>query len=137
MTDVRPARAADRPALRALQSTLPEAAPALLDAAFEGPPAEALVATDAGGPVGYALVVPGESVYLAELVVAPGHRGAGHGSALLSAVRERYDGDELRTVARADDERARSFYEDHGFRVVERHPDRFEDAAGVLLVRDP
>jgi len=137
MTTVRPARPVDLPALRALQSELSETAPSLLESALDGGPAAALVAIEFGWPVGYALVVPGTGVYLAELVVAPAHRDGGHGTALLSAVVDRFDGDELRTVARADDERARSFYGSLGFRVAERLPDRFENSDGVLLARDP
>jgi ribosomal-protein-alanine N-acetyltransferase len=132
---VRPPRPAEAPTLRALQATLPEPAPELLDAALGGGPADVLVVTtpDADAPVGYALLVPGEAVYLAELAVAPAHRGEGHGSALLSAVSER--GGEVRTVARSADERALSFYRRHGFAVVERLPDRFEGGDGLLLRR--
>lgn len=132
MTSVRPATAADRPRLRAIQAALAEPTPDLLDAAFDGDALDVLVATDDGEPVGYALVVPGpEHAYLAELAVAPGHREAGNGSALLDAV-----GGPVRVVVRAGDECARRFYEGRGFRVDERLADRFENDDGLLLVRD-
>ncbi|MFB6281851.1 MAG: GNAT family N-acetyltransferase [Haloferacaceae archaeon] len=51
---VRPARAADRPALRRLQAHLPEPAPRLLAA---GLAAGGVLVADAGRPVGYLLAV--------------------------------------------------------------------------------
>ncbi|MFB6172373.1 MAG: GNAT family N-acetyltransferase [Haloarculaceae archaeon] len=132
---VRPATPADRDRLAAVQATLAEPAPDLLAAALDGDALTALVVTDGGVVVGYALVVPGpQAAYLAELVVAPAHRGEGHGSALLSAVLDRAG--TVRVVVRAADERARRFYEARGFEVRERLPDRFAAGDGLLLVRD-
>lgn len=117
----------------------------------------ALVATDraaAGGtdgpsglrpePVGYALfTADGETVYVAELAVAPGRRRRGHGRRLLAAVAARNpDHAALRLTTRADNERARAFYESVGFREARRLPDHYDGtegdgpADGVLLVRD-
>ena len=86
-------------------------------------------------PVGYALAVGSRPTHLAELAVAPGHRNAGHGSALLTAILDECE--ECRLTARADDERARRFYERHGFRVEEYLPNHYEDADGVAMVRQP
>ena len=41
------------------------------------------------------------------------------------------------TAAAADDERARRFYERHGFRVESHLPDHYENADGVAMVRQP
>lgn len=54
MTPVRPARPADRPALRRLQATLPEPAPRLLAYGLD---AGGVLVSDAGRPVGYLLAV--------------------------------------------------------------------------------
>jgi ribosomal-protein-alanine N-acetyltransferase len=110
--------------------------------AVDGPPV-CLVYADSGsgsGPTGYALAVADDDAgYLAELAVADGHRGAGQGSALLAALvdRLRDDGvDTLRVTVRDVDERARSFYESHGFVDRERLPDHYEGCDGRLLERD-
>jgi len=93
-------------------------------------------------PVGYALAVTdGDDAtgYLAELAVEPGSQGEGHGSALLETLVERLRGsgvERLRVTVRVVDERARSFYRDHGFERTERLPDRYESGDGLLLERD-
>jgi ribosomal-protein-alanine N-acetyltransferase len=152
---VREATPEDLPRLRAIQTVvLAEPWPELLAIGVDGPPL-CLVYADPD-PVGYALAIVDGSeaggdgtdsrddgperggAYLAELAVAEGHRGEGRGSALLSALvsrlRERGVG-RLRVTVRVSDERARSFYEDHGFAVAERLPDKYEDGDGLLLVR--
>jgi ribosomal-protein-alanine N-acetyltransferase len=114
---IRDAVPADRPALLALQSLLPEPAPEALAAALDGP-GEVLVATgsaadtappstesdpgeaieaattrrapDCERPVGYVFAMPGEDrAYIAELVVAPAHRRQGIASALFTVLFER------------------------------------------------
>jgi ribosomal-protein-alanine N-acetyltransferase len=138
---IRRGERADLPHLRRIQTvTLAEPAPDLLRAAaVDGPPA--LFVADDSGPVGYVVLVAGEVAYLPELAVAPARQGEGVGTALVDAVvtdlRGREDSpDRLRVTARADDRRARGFYESRGFEVVERLPDFFESAAGVAMVRE-
>ncbi|WP_436924870.1 GNAT family N-acetyltransferase [Halosimplex amylolyticum] len=148
MTVVRDGRPDDLPALRAIQETvLAEPWEQLLTVAVDGPPT-LLVATgsetggDAGTPVGYALAVADgddDAGYLAELAVAPGAQGAGHGSALVDALVERLRDAgvaELRVTVREVDERAREFYRDRGFERCERLEAHYESGDGVLLVRE-
>jgi len=148
---VRPARPEDLPRLRAIQTVvLAEPWPELLSVAVDGPPV-CLVYADADrdgpsgrdidpGPTAYALaVVDDDAGYLAELAVADGHRGEGQGSALLAALVDRLQDrgvETLRVTVREVDERARSFYESHGFLDRERLPDHYEDCDGRLLERD-
>ena len=105
----------------------------------------AALAAVAGGDgefdeTGYALAVADdETGYLVELAVAAGHRGQGRGSALLDALVDRFRDrgvTTLRVTVRVVDERARSFYEAHGFEERERLPDHYEDCDGLLLARD-
>jgi len=131
-TRIRTATSTDLPTLLAIQATsLDSPQPALLRAGVDGP-ATVLVTGDV---VGYALALGHDPIYLAELAVAPGYRGAGHGSALLNAVLAR-DG-YCRLTARADDARVRQFYERHDFRVEKRLSDHYGDADGLLMVRQP
>lgn len=128
---LREATPADRPALLAIQAaSLESGRPDLLETAIRGPP---LVLVSGSGPAGYALAIESAPTYLAELAVAPAHRGAGHGSALLRAVLARCE--ECRLTTRADADRTRRFYERHGFRSTERLPGHYGDDDGVLLVR--
>lgn len=152
---VRAARNDDRSRLLAIQAAaFPDPQRTLLRSAVRA--RLALVAVDgpvaSGGgvaapdPVGYALfTADGDSVYVAELAVSPGHRRRGHGARLLAAVAARYpDREQLRLTTRADNEAARSFYASLGFREVEELPGYYGDedadgpdpADGVLLVRD-
>jgi ribosomal protein S18 acetylase RimI-like enzyme len=135
---VRPARPADAPAIRRLQSLLAHPAPALLDAALDpdAPVGSVRVATAEGVPVGYCLVVGpggGAGVHVAEVAVAPAYRRAGLASALFADVFARVDGPVTAVVAAADDD-ARAFYDALGFAVAARLPDRFPDGAGLRLV---
>jgi ribosomal-protein-alanine N-acetyltransferase len=149
---VRDAVASDVPIVRALQSLLPEPVDDLFadglpsgitlvavpDSARAGPDATSggVVTTTGGHPVGY--VHAYDTGYVAELVVAPAHRGRGHGRALLAralaALRSRgVDTAELEVAA--DNDRARSLYESLGFTVVERRPDRYASGDGLRMNR--
>ena len=149
MTTVREARPEDLPRLAAIRAaSLREAPPLLLEVAVRGA-GLVLVATSSGGPdatpgdratpVGYALAMRDEGrevAYLAELAVAPEHRRRGHGSALLSTLVDRVaDHDELRLTTRANDDRARAFYEAAGFERHRELPDHYADGDGVLYGR--
>ena len=130
MTGIRAATPADRPRLLAIQAaSLASNWPELLETAIDG---AGTVLVAGHTPVGYALAVGSQPTHLAELAVAPGHRNAGHGSALLQTVLD--DVDECRLTARADDERARRFYERHGFRVDSFLPNHYEHGDGVAMV---
>ncbi|MFC7228176.1 GNAT family N-acetyltransferase [Salinirubellus salinus] len=131
---IRDATDADLPRLETIRAVaLPDSSARLLAFGVRGP-AVALVAveTPARSPVGYALVLPDEAgrvAYLAELAVAPGHRRRGHGRALLEAAARRVaDHDRLELTTRAADDRARAFYRDAGFDLVERLPAHYETA---------
>lgn len=139
MTDLREGRPADLPRLRTIQTeALTEPWPELLETATRGPPA-LFVLTD-GRPVGYAIVVAesGGVAYVPELAVHPDRQGQGYGSELLAELRRRLSADgyeELRLTVRASDERARNFYDRHGFRQLERLEEHFENGDGLLLAR--
>ncbi|EMA50458.1 GNAT family N-acetyltransferase [Halococcus thailandensis] len=127
---IRSATPADRPRLLAIQSaSLASTWPELLETAITGP---GRVLVSGQTAVGYALAVGSDPTHLAELAVAPGYRNAGHGSALLKAVLD--NDDDCRLTARADDERARRFYERHGFRLDRFLPDHYEHGDGVAMV---
>lgn len=136
---IRPARPTDEDRLRAIQSAaLDEPWVELLDVGIEGAPL-VLVVDHGAGPIAYTLVVPDHpTAYVAELAVAPGMQGEGHGTALLEALlaRLRNEGfEQVRLTARSDDERVRSFYDSFDFTVAEQLPDHYDDGDGVLLVR--
>lgn len=139
MSEIREGRPADLPTLRRIQSTtLAEPSPDVLSAAAEGPLSLYVIVDEE--PLGYAIVVSdGESVgYIPEIAVAPAFQGQSYGSQLLSHLITTFasDGfDQLRLTVRADDDRARSFYDDHGFECRERLPDYFETGDGLMLVR--
>ncbi len=131
MSRIREATPEDLQTLLAIQSVSLESGwPELLETAISGPP---LMLVSGKPPIGYALAIESEPTYLAELAVAPAHRGIGHGSALLTTVLARAD--ECRLTTRADAERARRFYERHGFRVAERLPGHYDGDDGLLFVR--
>ncbi|WP_299263236.1 GNAT family N-acetyltransferase [Halorientalis sp.] len=137
---IRPATTDDLPRLRAIQTAaLAEPWNGLLGPAVEGPPVALAVADEAGEPDGYAIAIPQDTVaYLAELAVAPGYRGEGRGSRLLTALCERLAADGFETLeltVRADDKRARRFYDDHDFVERDRLPGHYEAGDGLLLVR--
>jgi len=137
MTRIRRARPADLPVLRTIQRrALAEPWPGLLEAGVDGPLSAVVV--DVGQPVGYAIVVAGTSAYLPELAVHPDHQNRGHGSALLSTLVDclSHEHAELRVTVRVVDERARTFYERHGFERRDRISDHFESGDGLVLVRE-
>jgi len=140
---IRAATPADGPRLRAIQAaSLPEPWPDLLEPAIEGPPV-VLVADppSAAGPVGYAVAIPdgeGATAYLAEIAVAPDHRGAGHGSRLVEALLDRLAADgfaAVRLTVRESDRRARGFYDRHGFTARSLLARHYESGDGLLLAR--
>lgn len=101
-------------------------------------------------PVAYVLFVPdsigrksgwvgvgGGRIYVAEMVVAPNRRREGYGTTLLSAIVARTSGEtQLSLVVRANDERARSFYKEAGFEVIDELPHYYaEGDTGLLMGR--
>jgi len=167
---IREAVEADRPALLALQSLLPEPAPEALGAALDGP-GVVLVATDGGvenglrdaaddrdrsRPIGYVFAMPSDDrAYVAELVVAPDRRREGIASQLFTRLFDRLaergrqttsdgpsdrersdDGVQLVTLAVSpDNDDAREFYEEWGFREVDRDPEYYDGDPALLLAR--
>ena len=138
---IRAARPADAQTLARLQTLLPEPSPDLLESALDDDTmtlATALVSTaDADTPVAYLLAVPGDAVYVAELVVAPGHRQEGRARALLDACATRVGPDATLTVTVAPgNEAARSCYRACGFEEDGRVPDFFDGGDAVRYRRD-
>ena len=125
---VRAPRDEEAPDVRSLQSLLAHADPALVDAALKGP-FRCQVAVDDGTVVGYVIALPGAETTLSELAVAPAHRRAGHGRALVAAVA----GDAERVVATTPAEAgAIGFYEALGFEVETRLEAFYESGADAL-----
>jgi len=117
---------------------------------------------DAGGdrdcrrPIGYVFAMPSDDrAYVAELVVAPDRRREGVASQLFTRLfdrlgdrgrqttsdgqsdRERSD-DGVRLVTLAvspDNDDAREFYEEWGFRTVDRDPEYYDGDPALLLAR--
>lgn len=136
---IREGRPEDWPRLRRLQAaTLSDPWSELLELSLGEPSLVLVLETDE--PIGYALVVPDDSVgYVAEFAVAPDRQGQGHGSTLMRALFERLRAEGIETVrltARADDERVHDFYRQHGFSVVDEVPDHYDDADGLLFARE-
>lgn len=148
---IRDATPADTPLLESIQrASLASPWPELLNSAVHGGVDCLVATTTTDTPVGYAIFVEGkdadgdarthdrdiedenrsgvhEQCYLAELAVSPHHRRDGYGSSLLETVIERIDADELLLTARVDATTAKAFYETHGFRVIERLPDHYDE----------
>jgi len=136
MTTIRKIRVDDRNRLRRIQeSVLSDPSPDVLTAALNGP-LFGLVALESGTVVGYLLAIVGDRrVYVPELAVAASAQREGHGSRLMSAASDRFrerDRETVRLTARADDTAARHFYEHLGFEAVERVPDNYDDADGII-----
>ena len=128
---IREGRPGDRPTVRRLQAKLPEPAPELLDPAAGG---ELLVTTDDGAVVGYLLWFPGESVYVAELVVHPDYRREGRGRELFRGLFDRLDpGTEVTLRVAVENEAARALYAELGFERVDVDPDAYDDGPGILM----
>lgn len=131
---VRSMRPADEPAVRSLQGHLEYADPKLVTAALEGPFLGLVVETD-GDVAGYAIAFPGRETTLSELVVAPEHRGTGHGRALVEAVAVETSGDGLVVTTPVGEQEAQRFYEALGFEVDERLSGFYGDDDALRLVR--
>lgn len=132
---IRPLRSTDRPAVRSLREHLEYSDADLLDAAIDGP-FLGRVATDAGRVVGYAIALPGATVTISELVVAPDARRSGHGRALLEAIATATDAGTLVVTTPTDNDAARRFYSELGFDVDERLSGFYADGTDALrLVR--
>lgn len=128
--------------LETLQRSLREPSPDLLDPASG---AEILVSTTGerawvregvapDAPVGYLLWLPGETVYVAELVVAPEFRREGRGRGLLEALLDTLrSGTPVRLQVAAANEAAQSLYRSLGFEVVERDPEAYESGTGLWM----
>lgn len=134
---IREARPADRPVIERLQRLLPEPAPELLSAAAGG---ELLVSTVPGSepgedvPVGYLLWLPGDPVYVAELVVTPPHRREGRGRRLFQALFDRLPaGTAVVLRVAAENENAQQLYRELGFECVERVPDVYGSGDGYRM----
>lgn len=125
--------------LRAIQQSVLEApSPQLLGAAVDGP-LFGLVRLVDGDIAGYVLAVVGDRRgYLPELAVTADRQRAGHGTALLDAIVRRLAAKGVETVrvtARADDERARSFYEKRGFDRLETVEEYYDDGGEGVVYR--
>ena len=164
---VRPARAEDAERLGEIQSAawrqsyagvlpaeaLDELDPRLLgDRWADGirmPPSprhRVLVAVEAGAPVGFLALTPGEDpdldaerdAELAVLVIDPAHTGAGHGSRLIAAAVEHLRGDgcqALYTWVTASDEDVRGFLERGGWAPDGAHRSLDLRGDGEVVVR--
>ncbi|MUV89917.1 GNAT family N-acetyltransferase [Halapricum sp. CBA1109] len=134
---VRPASTDDRRAVERIQRlALAEPSPSLLvDSLLAAE--TALLAEDDGFPVGYILFAVGDvEAYVPELAVRPTRQGEGVGSQLVDTAvdRLRANGiDTLRLTARADDDRARGFYENRGFAAVDREPGHYADGGDAVV----
>jgi ribosomal-protein-alanine N-acetyltransferase len=135
---IRRARPADRPAVLALQSLLPEAEPTLL----EPETIQAglcLVSTTAGDRVvGYSYALPGAScAWILELVVAPAARRSGRATALLEhCCRHLADSHErVRLAVSATNDPAIACYRSLGFERMETRPELYDDGTAVVFER--
>lgn len=151
---VRPARPADEPALRRLQSHLAEPSPDLLSYALAA--GDALVSTAGGAPAGYLLAIVGDAAaldppdaraggdadrtggaHVAELVVAPARRREGRATALLGALFDRLAPGERVTLAVAPDNApALSLYGSLGFERIGREDGYFDGGPALVLARE-
>lgn len=127
-------RPADEPAVRSLQSHLEYADPELVTAALDGPFLGLVAVTD-GDVAGYAIAFPGRETTLSELVVAPEHRGSGHGRVLVEAVAGEASGDALVVTTPVEEQDAKLFYEALGFEADERLSGFYGDDDALRLVR--
>ena len=99
-------------------------------------PLSVLACAVGGTPVGYAIVLSGDTVYLPELAVRPDRQREGHGTALVRAVCERYRSrSTVRLAVAASDQDARRFYARLRFAPVDRLPGHFESGDALVLER--
>jgi ribosomal-protein-alanine N-acetyltransferase len=138
MATVRRADPADLPALQRIQSAaIAEPWTGLFDLAIGPGPILRVVETDR--PIGYAAaLVADDLAYVPELAVDPAAQGQGLGSRLLESLCDELAGKgvgRVRLTARAGDDRVRSFYEAHGFEVVDRVTEHFAAGDGVVYER--
>jgi len=140
MSRIRSGRPTDRDQLRTIQEcALTEPWPELLETAVSGPPP--LFVVEADEPVGYAIFLAetDDVAYVPELAVHPDHQGNGYGSQLVEFLFEHLSDQgysELRLTVQVADERARGFYQSHGFEELERLDDHFQSGDGLLLGRE-
>lgn len=121
---------ADASAVRSLQRRLAHADPDIVDAAVSGP-FRGFVAVK-GAVVGYAIAFPGTPTTLSELVVAPGSRRQGHGSALLERVATATDPERIVVSTPVGNEAAREFYTESGFEVDATIEGFYDDGTDAL-----
>lgn len=117
--------------------------------ALTDPEQEHVIAVVADAPAGFAVLAglrDGSSIELRRIVVAPSHRGAGQGRALLQALLTRaYEHHGARTVwldVKKHNHRARSLYESAGFVVRETRSIAIVEPDGtasdlVIMVHQP
>ena len=135
---IRPANAADRSALEAIQQSLREPNPPLLAYAVDGPPL-LLVSTADREPVGYVLLFydEGDAGYVAEIAVSPERRREGRASRLLAAAFERLRDEGCSRVTLSvhpDDAGARRLYESLGFRETGRESEYYDDGSDAIVM---
>lgn len=128
--------------LETLQRTLREPSPPLLDPAVGASVLVSTVGDPSGGregdpadaPVGYLLWLPGETVYVAECVVAPAFRREGRARRLFAELFASLPaGTPVSLQVAAANGPARSLYRSLGFEVVDRDPDAYESVPGLWM----
>jgi len=94
---------------------------------------------DCRRPIGYVFAMPSDDrAYVAELVVAPDRRREGVASQLFTRLFDRLGERGVRLVTLAvspDNDDAREFYEEWGFRTVDRDPEYYDGDPALLLAR--
>lgn len=159
---IRRATARDLAMLETLQRFVPAPAPELLEPAAgakviltTADPADGTRAADAderdstegqggsfgrgglfgrGVPVGYLLWLPGDPVYVAELVVAPEFRREGRARALFVTMVETLSpGTRVRLQVAESNDAARSLYRSLGFAPVGRDAEAYEEETGIWM----
>jgi len=125
---------ADRVTVTTIQERLEHADPELVERAIDGP-FLGLVAVADGRVVGYAIALPGPSVALSELAVAPEARRSGHGRALVASLSST-DTDRIVVTTPVEARAARAFYEALGFERAALAREFYADGGDALrLVR--
>jgi ribosomal-protein-alanine N-acetyltransferase len=138
-TRVRRARPTDRPALRALQSLLPEPEPVLIESETEQVGLCLVSTSESDRPVGYVRGLPGaRCAWLVELVVAPQARRSGRASALLAHSCRQLSAthDRVRLAVRAGNEPAVACYRSLGFEHCDTRPQLYDEGTALVFERD-